>query len=57
VKSRISDRKKLIVIDIQIESVVKALAMLCASLITVHVVLTVIHYEISELPCGKPPIF
>jgi hypothetical protein len=24
--------------------------MLCASLITVHVVLTVIHYEISELP-------
>ena len=49
-KSRISDRKKLIVIDIQIESVVKALAMLCASLITVHVVLTVIHYEISELP-------
>jgi hypothetical protein len=50
VKSRISDRKKLIVIDIQIESVVKALAMLCASLITVHVVLTFIHYEISELP-------
>ena len=36
VKSRISDRKKLIVIDIQIESFVKALTMLCAALIADH---------------------
>lgn len=49
-KSKIADTRKPIIINIQCESIVKAIAVLCASLISIHVVLTIIHYELKELP-------